>query len=172
MPNPELSRERVHRLAEACGDSGDAFQSTANRLISKQKRLARFIQDNVAQLGPEAAQVALYMLSVTLRIFDQSGGRMHKVSGNEINAASAKIQGSIDALLPADDGFADRAKAQERSQPHILDEVLWALYERDDKEEGEVSLEPDKSAMVYLMLWAAVEALDQNWKGPETLPDG
>ena len=67
----------------------------------------------------------------------------------------------------AEDSFHERAKAVEwRAQPHLLDEILWALYERDDKSEGEVDLEPEKAALVYLMLWAAIEALDANWVGP------
>ena len=52
-----------------------------------------------------------------------------------------------------------------------LDEILWALFERDDKTDGEVDLETDKAALVYLMLWAAVEALDANWTAPDNVND-
>ena len=84
-----------------------------------------------------------------------------------IAAATKKVQSVATELFPADDSFHERAKAVEwRAQPHLLDEILWALYERDDKSEGEVDLEPEKAALVYLMLWAAIEALDANWVGP------
>jgi hypothetical protein len=117
-----------------------------------------------------ATQVGLYMLSVSLRIFEQVGGRLDKVNGSDLTEATAKIQAKADSLLPGDDGFVGRARAIEwRAQPHLLDEILWALFEREDKNEGEVDLEPDKAALVYLMLWAAVESLDANWRAPAAL---
>jgi hypothetical protein len=170
MPNTAISRETVHSLAEACSDQGEGFQPVASRLIKNQRRLSRFFEQNVAEMGPMAAQVGLYMLSVSLRVFDQLGGRMSKVNGESIQAASAKVQSVATDLFPADGSFHERAKAVEwRAQPHLLDEILWALYERDDKTDGEVDLEPEKAALVYLMLWAAIEALDANWTAPESL---
>lgn len=167
MPNTPISRETVHSLAEACSDQGELFQPVAARLIKHQRRLSRFFEQNVAEMGPMASQVGLYMLSVSLRVFDQVGGRMGKVNGEAIAAATKKVQSVATDLFPADDSFHERAKAVEwRAQPHLLDEILWALYERDDKSEGEVDLEPEKAALVYLMLWAAIEALDANWVGP------
>ena len=167
MSNPAIDRDRVHTLAEACSDEGESFQTTASRLIKRQRRLSRFFEQNVGPMGPMAAQVGLYMLSVSLRIFEQVGGRMDKVNGADLNAATVKIQGQAESLLPADDGFVSRAKAVEwRAQPHLLDEILWALFERDEKNEGEVDLEPENAALVYLMLWAAVECLDANWRAP------
>jgi len=164
MSNPAILRPQVHRLAEACSSEGEAFQSTANRLIKEQRRLSRFFEQNFAPMGPMAGQVSIYMLSVTIRIFDQTGGRLRKVTGRDLDAATAKIQAVTDSLLPADDGFAERARAVAwRAQPHILDEIMWALFERSTRKEGEVDLEVENSAMVYLMMWSAVEALDACW---------
>ena len=39
--------------------------------------------------------------------------------------------------------------------------------ELNDKQEGDVDLAMDASALVYIMLWTAVEALDQNWSPPK-----
>ena len=168
MANAAISREKVHSLAEACSDQGESFQPVATRLIKHQRRLSRFFEQNVAEMGPMASQVGLYMLSVSLRVFDQVGGRMAKVNGEVINNASAKVQGVAADLFPLDDTFHERAKGVEwRAQPNLLDEILWALYERDDKADGEVDLEPNQAALVYLMLWAAIEALDANWTAPE-----
>ena len=57
-------RDIVHLHAEACSDAGDAFQSTAMRLVKDQRRVSRFIEQNMEPLGPLAGQVALYMLTV------------------------------------------------------------------------------------------------------------
>ncbi len=170
MPNTAINRDKVHALAEACSDQGDAFQPVATRLIQNQRRLSRFFEQHVGEMGPLASQVGLYMLSVSLRIFDQIGGRLSNVNGEDIASATAKVQAAAGGLFPADDSFHERAKAIDwRAQPHLLDEILWALFERDDKTEGEVDLEPEKAALVYLMLWAAVEALDANWTAPDNV---
>ena len=164
MSNPAILRPQVHRLAEACSSEGEAFQSTATRLIKQQRRLSRFFEQNFEPMGPMAGQVSMYMLSVSIRIFEQAGGRLKKVPGRDIDAAVTRIMATSEQIMPADDGFVDRARAVEwRAQPHLLDEVLWALFERSEKQEAEVDLDPGLSAMVYLMLWAAVEALDKSW---------
>ena len=79
MANPAIERDTVHQLAEACSDEGDAFQ--AHRIIKDQRRLARFIEASVTELGGVPAQVVLYMLGATLRIFGQVGGRLDRVTG-------------------------------------------------------------------------------------------
>ena len=172
MANIAVNREKVHSLAEACSDEGESFQPIATRLIKHQRRLSRFFEQNVSEMGPMASQVGLYMLSVSLRIFDQVGGRMGKVNSEDLKAATAKVQAAAGDIFPADDTFHERAKTVEwRAQPHLLDEILWALFERDDKTDGEVDLDSDKAALVYLMLWAAVEALDANWTAPDGVND-
>ena len=170
MPNPAITRAQVHFIGEVCADEGDAFQSTARRLLMHQTRLRRFFEQNAAPMGMMPAQVAIHMLSVTLRIIEQVGGRVRKVTGRELTAATNRVDGAVAALMPPDAEFPERAKAwMDRAQPHILDEVLWALYERDKDElrEGEVDLEPGQSAMIYVMMWTAVEALDMVWRPPK-----
>lgn len=169
MSNPAIPRDIVHLHAEACSDAGDAFQSTAARLIKRQRRLSRYFEQNGEPLGPIATQVAIYMLSVCIRVFDQVGGRMRKVTGADIAAAQARVEAHVASLMPADGSLNERAKAIEgRAQPHLLDEVLWALYERNDEEtkEDEQSFDPQMSALMYILLWTAVEALDSCWSAP------
>lgn len=170
MSNPAIPRDVVHLHAEACSDEGDAYQSTASRLIKQQRRLSRFFEQNHEPLGPMATQVAIYMLSVCMRVFEQVGGRMRKVNGADIEAAQARVQAKVGALLPADRGLGARAKEVEgRAQPHLLDEVIWALYERneDEEKENEQALDDGTSALMYILLWTAVEALDSCWTPPK-----
>ena len=159
------------------------------RLVKEQRRLSRFIEQSFATLDAKqelrfvVGQVSVYMLSVSLRVFEQVGGRMRKVTSDDISAATARIQAVADQLLPADGGFAARARAVEwRAQPNLLDEILWALFDRAEnlflelldtgaysqqKQEGEMDLPTDISALVYMILWASVEALDANWTPPK-----
>lgn len=175
MPNPAIPRDEVHRLAEICGNDPAGHSPTATRLLKDQRRLSRFFEENAGGIGPIPAQVALYMLSVTLRIFEQVGGRMAKVSTETLDRAASKVDRYTDAVLPPDKKLAERARAiEDRAQPHILDEILWALYDRSEgeKKEGESDLDPQQSAMIYLMLWTAVEALDASWRAPASLNQG
>jgi hypothetical protein len=167
MPNPAIPREDVHRLAEACSDDPEAFEPIALRLSRGQRRLGRFVEANAKELGAQSAQIAIYMTAVCLRIVEQIGGRLQKVNGRDLDLATARIGEVAASLYPADDGFAARCKAVEwRAQPHLADEVLWALFEKEEREEGEIDLEPEASALVYLTMWAVIEALDSRWTPP------
>lgn len=169
MANPHLSREDVHRWSEEASDAGELFRGTATRLLREQKRLLNFYNANLPAMDPATGQVSVYLLSVVVRIFEQAGGRLRKVSGKQIDAAAAKIQGHVDAVAPFDEGFPERVRQiEDRAQPHILDEALWALFERDEKtKEEEVDVEPGQAGLIFLMLWLATEALDEAWTPPK-----
>lgn len=165
--NPHIPRDTVHRWSEECAEAGGAFQATARRLLEDQARLARFFKANVPAMEGQAGEVSLYLLAVVVRLFDKGGGRLARVGAAEIDLATKKIATHAKSLLPGDDGFPDRVRAVEgRAQPHILDEALHALFEREEKKDNEVLVPPDQAALVFLMLWAATEALDAAWRAP------
>lgn len=159
-----IPREDVHTLAEACSEAEDSFKSVANRLLREQKRLTNFIQKNMPQLDVGTREVVLYMFAVSLRVFEQYGGRMRKANGSQIQEASSQVQGKVAELMPFDANFPSRVRQVEwRAQPHLLDEILWALFEREEKEEGEVDVPHEQGALIFLVLWVAVEALEVCW---------
>ncbi len=165
MPNPAIPREEVHAYSEACSDMGLEFQAVTARLLKDQSSLKNFVDKSFAKIDPLAGQIATYMLSVCIRVFEQKGGTLKKINKADILSAQKKVQPSVGTILPADDDFHTRAKVVEnRAQPHILDEVLWALYERDELKEEEQALDAKQSALIYIMLWTAVEALDSKWR--------
>ena len=92
-------------------------------------------------------------MSVCVRVIEQQSGRLTKVNQDSINAATKSVRGQLASVLPVDDGFAERAKSASRAQPHLLDEVLWALYEREETDmlPEEAQIDPKKSAMIYIM---------------------
>jgi len=167
MSNPAIPRDEVHTLAEACAEATDSFRNTAQRLLKGQKRLTNFMQKNMVHLEPETREVVLYMYAVSLRVFEQKGGRMKKVSGSEINAVSTRVNEALAGLTPFDKGFPERVRGQDwRAQPHLLDECLWALFEKAEKEEGEVDVPPEQAGLMFLLLWVSIESLDANWSAP------
>ena len=123
MPNTAINRDKVHALAEACSDQGDAFQSVATRLIKNQRRLSRFFEQNVGEMGPLASQVGLYMLSVSLRIFDQIGGRLSKVNSDDIASATAKVQAAAADLF--DERVAVRAHLLHIAPRQACEQLLY-----------------------------------------------
>ena len=166
MSNPIISREIVHTLSEECGNNPDDFQATAARISKEQRRLFRHVEKEFAEKDPISGQIALYMMSVCVSVIEQQGGRLTKVNQESIKEATKTVRSVLPEILPIDDGFSERAKTAERNQPHLLDEVLWALYEREDMEmlPEEAQVDSKKSAMIYIMLWIAVEALSSHWK--------
>lgn len=152
---------------------GSRFQTQAQRLLDSQPNLLRFFKGNLKAMASDTGEVSLYLLSVVVRLFTAAGGTLKKVSANEVLAATGRLAAVAPQLLPADDGFPGRLRELgSRSQPHILDEALWALFERKERQAGEVDLDPAQAVRVLFMLWAAVEALDSAWTPPRQLEAG
>ena len=167
MPNLAIPRYDVHRIAESCADAGDSFHNTANRLLKQQRRLLNFFKGNLPAMSAETGQVSLYLFSVIVRIFENYGGRLSKVNGRQITESAQRVQGWIDDLLPFDDDFPERVRKMEwRAQPEILDEALWALFERSARKDAEVDVPPEQAGLIFLMLWVATDALDSAWRPP------
>lgn len=166
MPNAFIPRSTVHDWSETIGDSPESHQTSLTRLLKEQRRLTRFIEENAENMQPATAGVSIYLTGVVVRMFDLAGGRLRSATWAQIREAEAKINGLIGGLLPLDDSFPERARGVDRAQPHILDEALFALFDRERPEEGEeeADLEPLELAKVYLMLWVVTEVLDANWR--------
>ena len=160
-----ISREDVHRFSEECSDMGEEFQSIAIRLTKEQKRLMKYLEGQFNAFDPVAGQVAMYMATVCVRVFEQAGSRLKKVNSDDIRRAEKLVRSHVSNLLPAGDGFTDRAKNIERTQPHLMDEIIWALFERDEEElkDQEAILNDKQSVQIYILLWVAVEALNEKW---------
>ena len=167
MGNAYLPRDQVHAWSEDIGNENEAHQASLQRLLKDQKRLVKFIQENAGDLEMASGGVGVYLLGVVARMFDLAGGRLKSATWAQVRDAEAKVGGVAGDLLPLDDGFAGRVRMVEwRAQPHILDEALMALFDRDedDKKEGEEDLSPAESAKVFFLLWVCTEVLDGNWK--------
>jgi hypothetical protein len=169
--NPAIPRDHVHALSEECATLGASFQPIAKRLLEDQARLLRFFKGNLPQMDGNAGEVSLYLLAVVVRIYAKCGGKLTRVGPKEIDLATKKIAAAAPSLLPWDAGFPERVRAiADRAQPAILDEALHALFEREEKQDNEVDLDLEQSGRVFLMLWAASEALDAAWTAPSA-PD-
>ena len=163
------TRDFIIDKLEECSDLGEAFAAVALRIQGEQKTLLKHLEREFSRIDPMAGQVALYMTMVCVRVFEdggEAGSVLRRVNQTSIDEATRAVRAQQAAVLPIGEGFVERAKAAERSQPHLLDEVLWALYERDDDElrEQEADLSDVQKVQIYFMLWIAVEALNRKWR--------
>lgn len=167
MPNLLMPRAAVHAWSEDIGTSQDAHGAAITRLIGEQRRLVKFVEENAESLGQMTGGTAIYLIGVVLRMFDLAGGRLRNVTWDDIRAAERTVQGAIDQLLPIDEHFPERARAVPRAQAHVLDEALYALFERPP-EDGQPPINETEAFKIYLLMWVAIEALDRNWSPPKT----
>ena len=167
--NPQIPRPVVHALSEECADIGPNFSAAAKRLLEDQARLVRFFRQNLPAMEGQSGEVSMYLLAVIMRIFDRCGGKMGRISTSEIEAATKRILGEGKRILPFDEGFPARVREIEwRAQPHILDEALNALFEREERKSNEIAVDHNQAGRIFLMLWAATEALETGWRSPAT----
>lgn len=165
MPNPYIPRDQVHAWSDAIGDNPET--ASLQRLLKQQRRLARWIEENAANLDAQSAGAALYLVGVVARIFDLAGGRLRSATWEQVRDAERRVGSAVDQLLPIDAGLPERARAISwRAQPHILDEALMSLFERDP-EDDEERLDDTESFKIYMIMWVATEVLDQNWQPPK-----
>ena len=164
MPNAYIPRDQVHAWSESMSEDAAAHQATLTRLFNEHRGLPGFNYQTAASWARATAGVSQYMTGVVVRMFDLAGGRLRAATWAQVREAAARVQTEIGALLPLDDGFSERARGVDwRAQPHILDEALMALFERE-QDDDEADLDVAECLKVYLMMWVACEVLDGNWK--------
>ena len=170
MPNAYLPRPLVHEWSDEIGNHTERHQASLSRLLKSQRRLIRWVIENAEHLDGPTVGVTQYLVGVLARIFDLAGGRLKSATWEQVRDAERRIGAVAGELLPFDDGFAERVRKVEwRAQPHLLDEALYSLFERDADDEEEEPLDDTQSGKVFLLMWVATEVLDQNWKPPKDL---
>lgn len=169
MPNAFLPRPLVHEWSDEIGSHTENHQASLARLLKSQRRLIRWVIENAEHLDGPTVGVSQYMVGVLARIFDLAGGRLKSATWEQVRDAERRIGAVAGDLLPFDSGFAERVRQVEwRAQPHVLDEALYSLFERETSED-EQPLDPTQAGKVFLLMWVATEVLDQNWKPPGDL---
>lgn len=164
MPNPYIPRAQVHAWSDEIGANQASHETALVRLLKNQRRLTRFLEENRENMSGPTAGVALYLYSVLARIYDLAGGQLRGATWDAVRAAEKRVGAEVPNLLPVDASFPERVrKVVWRAQPHVLDEALMALFERDEKQEGEQDLDLAESAKIFLLMWVANEVLDSCW---------
>jgi len=169
MPvTPLIPRALVHEWSETIGAQASTEQSNLTRIMKDNRRLSRFVEENFESLDEATRSVAMYLVGVVARIYEKAGGRMRIATWDQLRAATAKVEGQIGALLPLDDGFVARCHAlTDRAQPHIVDEAVYALFERPSRPD-EAQTPATERLKLLLLMWVANEVCAVNWTPPAT----
>jgi len=164
MANALLPRIWVHERSNEIGDAVETEQAALQRLLKEQRRLTRWLEENAGNLEPASGGVAVYLFGVVARMFDLAGGRLRSATWEQVRDAEKRVGSAAPGLLPFDDGFSERVRGIGwRAQPHLLDEALMNLFDRDASDE-EADLSDTEAGKVFFLLWVATEVLDSNWR--------
>lgn len=167
MPNPFLPRDQVHTWSEHIGNHNQDHQAALQRLVRSQNRLVQFIRQNAKSLQAASGGFGVYLMSVIARMLDLAGGKLKSATWAQVREAERLVGEVASDLLPIDDAFAERVrKVPWRAQPHILDEALFSLLEREPSADEEVKLSKDERVKVFFLAWVCTEVLDRNWTPP------
>ncbi|MFK7930783.1 MAG: hypothetical protein AB8H79_21550 [Myxococcota bacterium] len=157
MANAYIPREPIHAWVEDIDTNKAAHKPALKLLLSKQRPLSRYVHDGVSAIGLERKSTVMFIAGVLLRVFDLAGGKVKKVSADDLREAEGIVTAWVPQVVPPDEGFSGRVRAVEgRAQPHLLDECLVDLFDNPE-------LTSVESAKLFFLVWIAVEALDRAW---------
>ena len=131
---PLIPRAKVHDWIRDIEHNKRGHKDAINLLLTRQRTLSRYVHKSAGEIQLGSRRAVLFIQGALLRVFDLAGGRVRKVSSEQIADAQTRVGEAVPALLPVDDGFVERMRGIDwRAQPHILDEcvVSGGLEDRD-----------------------------------------
>ena len=134
-PIPEAIVEKTWQ--EVAGFSPDRAKKEIMKIGNSQPELLAFVTESSKEMSQEVRELAIYMFLVVYRMFKQSHGKIQKISSEEIIECYENNEGLMERLEGADEKFLDRiASVQTSRQPHVVNYVVDALMEDDEREEA------------------------------------
>jgi hypothetical protein len=162
-PIPEAIVEKTWQ--EVAGFSPDRAKKEIIKIGNSQPGLLAFVMESSKEMAQEVRELAIYMFIVVYRMFQETHGKMKKISSKEIIECYEHNEGLMERLEGAHDKFLDRvASVQTSRQPHVVKYVVDALMEEDEGEDG-VALTEEQKGFLYLLSKTVIDVLDQ--KGME-----
>ena len=160
MPNPYIPRQWLHDQVDDIDQNKGHHKQAINFLLTTQRRLSKYVATQSGKVAVGSRRTKLFIQGVVLRLFDLAGGKLRKVSDENIRDAEKRVNAWASEVLPLDDDFAARVHAVEgRAQPHMVDECLISIFDDPDLDRAEM-------AKMFFLVWVCIEALDACWKPP------
>jgi lipoate synthase len=157
-PVPEAIVEKTWQ--EVAGFSPDRAKKEMMKIDNSQPDLLAFVMESAKEMGQEVRELAIYMFLVVYRMFQESHGKIKKISSEEIIECYEHNEGLMERLEGAHEKFLDRvASVQTSRQPHVVEYVVDALME--DEREDAVALTEEQKGFLFLLLKTVIDVFDQ-----------
>jgi hypothetical protein len=158
-PIPEAIVERTWQ--EFAGFTPDKAKKEMMKINNKQPELLTFVVESSKEMGREVSELAIYLFVVVYRMFQESHGKIKKISSEEVIECYKENEGLMERLDGAHEKFLDRiAGLQTSTQPHVVNYIIDALMGEDEGKDA-VTLTNEQKGFLYLLLKTVVDVLDQ-----------
>jgi len=159
-PIPEEIVEKTWQ--EVAGFSLDRAKKEMMKIGNRQPDLLAFVTESSREMGREVRELAIYMFLVVYRIFQETHGKIEKISTEEIIECYEHNEGLLERLGGTHEKFLDRiASVQTSRQPYAVKYVVDALTEEDEEREDAVALTDEQKGFLYLLLKTVIDVLDK-----------
>ena len=156
---PEAIVEKTWQ--EVAGFSPDRAKKEMMKIDNSQPDLLAFVMESAKEMGQEVRELAIYMFLVVYRMFQESHGKIKKISSEEIIECYEHNESLMERLEGAHEKFLDRvASVQTFRQPHVVNYVVDALMEDDEREDA-VALTEEQKGFLFLLLKTVIDVFDQ-----------
>lgn len=162
-PIPERIVEKTWQ--EVAGFSPDRAKKEMMKIGNSQPELLAFVTESPKEMGREVSELAIYLFLVVYRMFQESRGKIKKISSEEIIECYEHNEGLMERLEGTHERFLDRiASLQTSTQPYVVKYVADALMEEDEGKDA-VTLTNEQKGSLYLLLKTVIDVLDQKGIG-------
>jgi hypothetical protein len=159
-PIPEAIVEKTWQ--EGGGFRPDRAKKEMMKIANSQPDLLAFVTESSQEMGQEVRELAIYMFVVVYRMFQESRGKIKKISSEEIVECYQNNEGLMERLEGTDERFLDRISAlQTSAQPYIVKYVADALMEEDEGKDA-VTLTNEQKGFLFLLLKTVIDVLDRS----------
>jgi hypothetical protein len=145
---------------EVAGFSPDRAKKEMMKIGNAQPELLAFVTESSKEMGQEVRELVIYMFVVVYRMFQESHGKIIKISSEEIIKCCEQNEGLLERLEGADEKILDRiASVQTSRQPDVVKYVVDALMEEDEGEDA-LALTEEQKGFLFLLLKTVIDVLD------------
>jgi hypothetical protein len=150
---------------EVAGFSPAKAKKEMVKIGNSQPDLLAFVVESSKEMGREVSELAIYLFVVVYRMFQESHGKIKKISSEEIIECYQTNEGLMEGLEGTHKRFLDRiASLQTSTQPYAVKYVADALMEESEGEDA-VQLTEEQKGFLYLLLKTVIDVLDQKGIG-------
>jgi hypothetical protein len=156
---PEAVVEKIWQ--EVAGFGPDRAKREIMKIGNTQPGLLTFIGEMTKGWNQQVRELAIYMFVVVYRMFQETHGKIKRISPQEIVECYEYNEGLMDRLVGAHEKFLDRIAAiQGSKQPYVVMYVAGTILEEHEGEDA-VALTDEERGLLFLLLKTVIDVLDQ-----------